>query len=113
MRSSRSLKGKEECLHTRSHRYQRRSFVKHCLVVDLARSCMVLYLKIEGSVRSEQWLFLLVLRKRAHSAARQQRSSGDAAPPLTTVRHVRCPARKRTYHECVTPERARATRNLS
>src|SRR2546421_3945255 len=61
-----------------------RSFVKHCLFVDLARSCMVLYLKREESGCSEQRLFLLVLRKMAHSAARQQRSSVDAAARLST-----------------------------
>ena len=87
-----SLVMNEECLHTRSHRYQRRSFVEHCLVVDLPRSCMVLYLQREGSGRSEQRHFLLVLRKMAHSAARQQRSSADAAPRLTN-----CSSRPLSY----------------
>src|SRR2546421_7718226 len=53
---------------------------------------MVLYLKREGSGRSEQGHFLLVLRKMAHSAARQQRSSADAAPRLTN-----CSSRPLSY----------------
>src|SRR5260370_34583189 len=84
-----SMVRNEECLHTRSHRCQRRSFVEHCLFVDLPRSCIVLYLQIEGSVRSEQRLFLLVRREMAHSAVRQQRT--DALDRFgTTARCVRC-----------------------
>ena len=82
-----SLVMNEECLHTRSHRYQRRSFVEHCLVVDLPRSCMVLYLQREGSGRSEQRLFLLVLRDGSlgrttamHRGAAPRLSNGSSRP---------------------------------
>src|SRR5260370_19258055 len=107
-----SMVRNEECLHTSSHRCQRRSFVEHCLFVDLPRSGMVLCLQIEGSGRSEQRLFLLVIRERAHSAVRQQRTEALLRRGKT-IRHVRRPIGKRTCHECVTSGRARPARSVS